>query len=56
MPDFFFFLQYYESITKRVNCADLFSNLNLDSSSEFEQPPKEIPTFLWVLSGSGVDL
>jgi hypothetical protein len=38
--------QYYESITKKVDCPALFNDPNIDSPSEFENPPKEIPGYL----------
>ena len=38
--------QYYESITKPIDCPALFNNPNIDVSSEFDKPPKEIPGYL----------
>ena len=40
--------KFYEEIRKEINCSALFSNENIDAPSEFADPPREIPTYLWV--------
>jgi hypothetical protein len=42
----YYFFQFYDEIEKEINCSALFSNADIDAESEFDQPPKEIPTYL----------
>ena len=38
--------QYFDFIEKEINCMTLFTNPDIDASSEFEYPPSEIPNWL----------
>ena len=40
------FNQYFDLVEKEINCMALFTNPDIDASSEFEYPPSEIPKWL----------
>ena len=40
------FNQYFDLVEKEINCMALFTNPDIDASSEFEFPPTEIPKWL----------
>ena len=40
------FNKYFDLVEKEINCMALFTNPDIDASSEFEFPPTEIPKWL----------
>ena len=38
--------EYFDFVEKEINCMALFTNPDIDASSEFEFPPAEIPKWL----------
>ena len=38
--------EYFDFVEKEINCMALFTNPDIDASSEFEFPPTEIPKWL----------
>ena len=38
--------QFFDFVEKEINCMALFTNPDIDASSEFEYPPSEIPKWL----------
>ena len=38
--------EFFDFVEKEINCMALFTNPDIDASSEFEYPPSEIPKWL----------